>query len=246
MVPSLFIELDQLPLNPNGKLDRKALTEPDFTIEAREYRAPSTPTEEVLVQLFVDLLGLERIGVDDDFFALGGNSLSATRAVARINANFGVRIDVREFFDTPTVAQLGVLVDAAVATSGEDSGRPALVARPRPERVPLSLAQQRLWFLNRFEPESAAYNIPVVIRLTGELDVAALQAAVADVLGRHEALRTVFPEVDGTGCQVIAAVPQRPKLFRVGESEHVLAVVVHHISGDGVSTGPWARDLVVA
>src|SRR5574340_1830427 len=282
MVPSLFIELDQLPLNPNGKLDRKALTEPDFTIEAREYRAPSTPTEEVLVQLFVDLLGLERIGVDDDFFALGGNSLSATRAVARINANFGVRIDVREFFDTPTVAQLGVLGDAAVATSGEDSGRPALTAGVRPERIPLSLAQQRLWFLNRFEPESAAYNIPVVIRLTGELDVAALAAAVADVLGRHEALRTVYPEVDGTGCQVIvpvaqvpvdltpasvsgvdelrasvaelvgrgfdvtAAVPVRVRLFRLDESEHVLAVVVHHISGDGVSTGPLARDLVVA
>ncbi|MCZ4560639.1 non-ribosomal peptide synthase/polyketide synthase [Rhodococcus sp. IEGM 1401] len=197
MVPSVFVVLDEFPLNASGKLDRKALPAPDFASLAREYRAPSTETESALVAIFETVLGLDRIGVDDDFFALGGNSLNATRVIARVNAELGTAVDVRSFFDAPTVAELAAAVDAA----GSTHARPALVAQQRPERVPLSLAQQRMWFLNRFEPDSAVNNIPVAIALSGELDFTALQSALVDVLDRHESLRTVYPDHDGVGFQ---------------------------------------------
>ncbi|MFM1724724.1 amino acid adenylation domain-containing protein [Rhodococcus sp. PAM 2766] len=279
MVPSLFVALAEFPLNASGKLDRKALPAPDFSSLASEYRAPSTPTEETLAATFAEVLGAERIGVDDDYFALGGNSLSATRVVARINADLGIRIDVRDFFDAPTVARLAALVDAAVAAGGDT--RAPLVARERPDTVPLSMAQQRMWFLNRFDTASAANNIVVAIRLTGALDVGALREAVSDVIARHESLRTVFPETDGSASQVVlpadrvpvdlvaesvpesdiaavvtrtisqgfdvtAAVPFRVRLFEVAPADHVLVVVVHHISADGFSMGPLTRDIVAA
>ncbi len=279
MVPSLFVEMDEFPLGASGKLDRKALPEPDFSSLAREYRAPSTPTEHAVIAAFEQVLGVEKFGVDDDFFELGGNSLSATRVVARINADHKVRIDVREFFDAPTAAELSSLIDTAIAAGGD--GRAPLVAQVRPERVPLSLAQQRMWFLNRFEPDSAVNNIPVAIRLSGSLDVAALQAAVSDVLGRHESLRTVYPDVDGVGYQrvlpvsevvpdlspvavdpsgvvekitdlvsagfdVTSSVPVRVQLFELSDTEHVLALVLHHIAADGFSMGPLTRDVVTA
>ncbi|PTR31409.1 amino acid adenylation domain-containing protein [Rhodococcus sp. OK519] len=279
MVPSLFVALAEFPLNASGKLDRKALPAPDFSSLASEYRAPGTPTEETLAATFADVLGTDRIGVDDDYFALGGNSLSATRVVARINADLGIRIDVRDFFDAPTVARLAALVDGAVAAGG--ATRAPLVAQDRPDTVPLSMAQQRMWFLNRFDTDSAANNIVVAIRLTGALDVDALRVAVSDVIERHESLRTVFPEIDGTASQVIlpadrvavdftaetvsesevagavaetisrgfdvtAAVPFRMRLLAVTPTEHVLVVVVHHISADGFSMGPLTRDIVGA
>ncbi|WP_156517310.1 non-ribosomal peptide synthetase, partial [Rhodococcus sp. EPR-279] len=199
MVPSVFVVLDEFPLNASGKLDRKALPAPDFASLAREYRAPSTETESALVAIFETVLGLDRIGVDDDFFVLGGNSLNATRVIARVNAELGTAVDVRSFFDAPTVAELAAAVDAA----GSTHARPALVAQQRPERVPLSLAQQRMWFLNRFEPDSAVNNIPVAIALSGELDFTALQSALVDVLDRHESLRTVYPDHDGVGFQLV-------------------------------------------
>ncbi|QBJ95559.1 amino acid adenylation domain-containing protein [Rhodococcus sp. ABRD24] len=282
MVPSLFVALAEFPLNASGKLDRKALPSPDFSSLASEYRAPSTPTEEMLAATFAEVLGADRIGVDDDYFALGGNSLSATRVVARINADLGIHIDVRDFFDAPTVARLAALVDAQAAqvAAGGDTRAP-LVPQPRPEIVPLSLAQQRMWFLNRFDTDSAANNIVVAIRLSGSLDVAALSGAVNDVVARHESLRTVFPERDGAAHQVIlaaneatvdldaesiseaeivgaiqetisrgfdvtAAVPIRLRLLAVSATEHVLVVVVHHISADGFSMGPLTRDVMVA
>ncbi|OZF40216.1 non-ribosomal peptide synthetase [Rhodococcus sp. 14-2483-1-2] len=197
MVPSVFVVLDEFPLGASGKLDRKALPAPDFASLVREYRAPSTDTETALAAIFETVLGIDRIGVDDDFFVLGGNSLNATRVIARVNAELGTAVDVRSFFDAPTVAELAAAVDAA----GSTHARPALVAQQRPERVPLSLAQQRMWFLNRFEPDSAVNNIPVAIALSGELDFTALQSALVDVLDRHESLRTVYPDHDGIGFQ---------------------------------------------
>jgi amino acid adenylation domain-containing protein/non-ribosomal peptide synthase protein (TIGR01720 family) len=199
MVPSVFVVLDEFPLNASGKLDRKALPAPDFASLVREYRAPGTDTETALVAIFETVLGMDRIGVDDDFFVLGGNSLNATRVIARVNAELGTAVDVRSFFDAPTVAELAAAVDAA----GSTHARPPLVAQERPERVPLSLAQQRMWFLNRFEPDSAVNNIPVAIALSGELDFTALQAALIDVLDRHESLRTVYPDHDGIGFQQV-------------------------------------------
>ncbi|MBY6410481.1 amino acid adenylation domain-containing protein [Rhodococcus sp. BP-252] len=201
MVPAVFVVLDEFPLNASGKLDRKALPTPDVTLAAAEYRAPATEVERTLVAVFEDILGAERVGVDDDFFALGGNSLSATRAIARVGAELSIKLDVRAFFDAPTVAGLAKSVDVAQADGS--SAREPLTKRERPDVVPLSMAQQRMWFLNRLDPNSAVDNIPVAIRLSGLLDVDALQAAIYDVVDRHEALRTVYPEVDGVGRQVV-------------------------------------------
>ncbi|WP_257237405.1 non-ribosomal peptide synthetase [Rhodococcus opacus] len=276
MVPSQVMVVDALPLNPSGKLDRRALPAPSFVV--REFRAPTTPVEEVVAGIFAEVLGLERVGLDDDFFALGGNSLVATQVVSRLGAALDTRVPVRVIFEASTVAALAV---RAEQHAGE-GGRPALTRRVRPARIPLSLAQQRMWFFNQFDPESAAYNIPLVVRLSGELDVAAIQASVLDVFARHEALRTVFPDsaqgpaqrivhasrvsMDLTpipvadeeelrmrvaalltaGFEVTESVPVRGALYRMSKSEHVLAVVVHHICADGFSTAPMGRDVLVA
>ncbi|MFD6395686.1 non-ribosomal peptide synthase/polyketide synthase [Nocardia sp. NPDC060249] len=201
MVPSLLVQLDAMPINASGKLDRKALPEPDFRVSAAEFREPRTATERSVAALFAELLEVDVVGLDDDFFRLGGNSLIATRAIGRLQANFGVRVDVRDFFDSPTVAVLAKLVEGGVIDD-----RPALVAGPRPEVLPLSPAQQRMWFLNRFDPETGAYNIPIAVRLTGALDQDALRAAVGDLIARHEVLRTVYPEVAGVGTQLVLPV----------------------------------------
>ncbi|MFI5714246.1 amino acid adenylation domain-containing protein [Nocardia sp. NPDC051750] len=202
MVPAAVVELDAFPLNTSGKLDRKALPEPTF--ESREFRAPSTPIEEIVAGVFADVLGVERVGADDDFFALGGNSLIATQVAARIGAALEAQVPVRTLFEASTVSALA----AAAETATGRAGLPVLAPRPRPERVPLSLAQQRMWFLNQFDTESIAYNIPVAVRLTGDLDVAALRAAVNDVIARHETLRTVYPAHDGRPYQKVLPVGQ--------------------------------------
>jgi hypothetical protein len=151
--------------------------------------------------VFADLLGAERVGANDDFFALGGNSLLATQAVARIGAALDARVLVRTLFEASTVAGLAAKVEQNVGAGG----RPALVARPRAERIPLSLGQLRMWFLNQFDTASAAYNIPVAIRLSGELDIDALRLAVGDMVARHEVLRTIYPQTpDGPVQQVLA------------------------------------------
>ncbi|SUA76424.1 Tyrocidine synthase III [Nocardia otitidiscaviarum] len=197
MVPSAFVVLDELPLNVNGKLDRKALPEPEF--ESTAFRAPATPIEEIVAGVFAEVLGADRVGADDDFFALGGNSLLATQVAARIGAALDARVPVRVLFEASSVAGLAARVEQH-AGAGD---RRALTAQPRPERVPLSLAQQRMWFLNQFDTASAAYNIPVAVRLSGDLDVGALQQAVADVIARHETLRTIYPQANGTAHQLI-------------------------------------------
>ncbi len=168
MVPASIIVLDEVPLTAVGKLDRQALPAPNF--EARDFRAPASPTEELVARAFVDVLGVDRAGLDDDFFDLGGNSLVATKLVARLGAALGTRVPVRELFDASTVEAL-----AARLESFTGAVRHALVARSHDGRIPLSLAQQRMWFLNRLEPESAVNNIPIAVRLTGDLDVEALR-----------------------------------------------------------------------
>ncbi|WP_280299650.1 amino acid adenylation domain-containing protein [Nocardia neocaledoniensis] len=245
MVPSLFVQLPAMPINASGKLDRKALPEPDFRAAAAEFRAPETATERAVAALFAELLGVEAVGADDDFFRLGGNSLIATRAIARLQASFGVRVDVRDFFDSPTVAVLARLIE-----DGQVDDRPALVAGPRPEVLPLSPAQQRMWFLNRFDPDTGAYNIPIAVRLSGALDLAALRAAVGDLLARHEVLRTVYPEIDGVGTQHVLTpeAALRALVAEASPSESAIASAPHKgsrardaVAGVAVESG-WPGD----
>nr|AHB38497.1 EpxD [Goodfellowiella coeruleoviolacea] len=274
MVPSAFVVLDRLPLTANGKLDRRALPEPKLDT-AEGVNGPRTPVEEILCNLFAEVLGVPRVGVDDRFFDLGGHSLLATRLISRVRATLRVEATVGDLFDAPTVAGFAALLDR------ERTIRPQLRAMPRPDRVPLSDAQRRLWFLYRLEGASPTYNIPLAVRLTGRLDTAALRAALSDVVSRHESLRTVFPDVQGSpyqhvlqpgaaepaldvvavreedlaaalatacgyGFQLDREPPLRATLFTLDDDTCVLLLVLHHIAGDGWSLRPLSEDLASA
>jgi amino acid adenylation domain-containing protein len=199
MTPSAVVVIDALPLTPSGKLDRRALPAPDLA-PAAAGRAPRTPRETVLAALFAELLGLSQVDIDTSFFDLGGHSLLATRLVSRIRTVLGVSLPIRAVFETPTVAGLACAMDTE-----QDVGRPVLGPMPRPDALPLSPAQQRLWFLSRLEGPSATYNIPLALSLDGPIDLAALQAALHDVVARHESLRTLVADRLGVARQVILA-----------------------------------------
>ena len=198
MVPSAITVVESLPLTANGKLDRRALPAPEFISEIA-YRAPRDRREQVLAALFCEVLGAPLVGIDDSFFDLGGHSLTATRLVARIRAELGVEVPIRALFDAATVAGLAEWIRA----DAENRAGAALTVRQRPAVIPLSFAQQRLWFIDQFEGHSPDYNMAVALRLCGRLDVEALGAALGDVVGRHESLRTVFPAVEGVPKQLV-------------------------------------------
>jgi nonribosomal peptide synthetase DhbF len=275
MVPAAVMVVDTLPLTANGKLDRRALPAPHYTA-APGGRAPATAREQILCEVFAQVLGIDHVGVDDSFFDLGGHSLLATRLVSRVRAVLGAELAIRAVFENPTVAAL------ARALDGAEAARPPLTrATTRPDRLPLSFAQQRLWFLEQFHGPSTAYNLPFAWRLTGQLDTSALTAALTDVAGRHESLRTVFTVTDGQPYQHIipagqatipvtvtpatpaqlpalveaaarhefdlaAELPVRAWLFPLGETEHVLVLLCHHIASDGWSMQILMTDLATA
>ena len=200
MVPSAIVMLDRLPLTPNGKLDQRLLPPPEFTSHGG--RTPRSAQEHIIAGIFCTVLGLPFVSIDDSFFDLGGHSLLATRLVSQIRASFGAELAIRDVFQSPTVATLAQRLDHA------QQARPALRAMPRPDALPLSYAQNRLWFLHRLEGSSATYNVPFAVRLRGELDTHALELALADLVERHESLRTLFQEASTVTSQRVLPVEQ--------------------------------------
>ncbi|CPZ44543.1 non-ribosomal peptide synthetase [Mycobacteroides abscessus] len=199
MVPVVLVALPRLPLTVNGKLDLDALPAPEYQ-SVDQYRAPTSPSEEILAGIYAQVLGLDRVGMDDSFFDLGGDSLLAMRLVAALNRSMDAGLEERAVFDAPTVAQLMLRIGG-----GEHTLEP-LIAGERPAVMPLSYAQSRLWFIDQLHGPSPVYNLAVGLRLQGVLDADALEAAFTDVLDRHESLRTMFPAVDGIPQQLIVPV----------------------------------------
>ncbi|MFE6992206.1 SDR family NAD(P)-dependent oxidoreductase, partial [Streptomyces pharetrae] len=274
MVPAACVPVDALPLTANGKLDVQALPAPDFTAAAAGSR-PGTPQQALVCSLFEEVLRLPRdtVGTDVNFFDLGGDSLLATRLLARLRHETGAEIPITALFETPTPAALArriaVRADAALP-------RPALGDAVRPPRVPLSYAQERMWFLNRLDDGAATYNIPLLVPLDAGLDTDALRAALGDLADRHEILRTVIAEHEGVPYQRILPPGElRPALRHVDcpatetaahvtaalrhrfdlTAESPLAVwllgstllfVLHHSAADGWSLRPFAEDLGTA
>lgn len=200
MVPSAFVCLDTLPLTPNGKVDRRALPAPEMGLSSTEYAAPQTPTQEILAQLWAEVLNLKQVGVHDHFFDLGGHSLLATQVISRLRSHLNVELPIRQLFESPTIAQLSDFIDA-IDPAIEQS---AIVPISRTSELPLSFAQTRLWILNQLEGERATYNMLEALQLKGSLNVAALKQAVQEIVQRHEVLRTTFIAVNGSPVQVIS------------------------------------------
>ncbi|RJS25315.1 hypothetical protein DRW03_09470 [Corallococcus sp. H22C18031201] len=281
MVPSAFVFLGALPLSPNGKVDRREFPAPEWTDAqaATPHEPPRSGLEERLAESWRAVLRVAAVGRHDNFFELGGHSLLATQLMARLRSEMGIESGVRVLFEAPTLAQFAErLHDQAPGMRP-----PPLLRTPRTERIPLSFAQQRLWFLDQLEPGSPRYNIPAALRLSGRLDVPALQKAFDALRLRHEALRTTFHEEHGQPWQQIHApvglplkvvnlieIPEgqrqaeairiatqdarrpfslsegplmRVTLMRVGTTEHVLLVNVHHSVSDGWSTGILVREV---
>ncbi|HWS86561.1 MAG TPA: amino acid adenylation domain-containing protein [Pyrinomonadaceae bacterium] len=222
MVPSALVQLPELPLTPNGKVDRKALPAPEeVRPDISEFCAPpATPVEELLADIWAEVLSLPQVGIHHNFFELGGHSLLATQIIARIRKAFDVDIQLRLLFESPTVAGLARQIEAAMRQGGAESV-PPVVTRPRDAALPLSFAQQRMWFLDQLEPGNALYNIPLALRLTGSLDVEALRRSLAEVVRRHEVLRTRFLEQEGEAVQVVMPVSEALSEFSVTDLSHL-------------------------
>jgi acyl carrier protein len=201
MVPVQLIAMDSLPVTVHGKIDRRALpaagiVRPDLT---NPYVAPRTARESELSRLWSELLGVPRIGVDDNFFELGGHSLLATQLVSRVQQELGLQIPLRRLFEAPTIAGLAAVLESGGGVAVAPPITPARRDRP----LPLSFAQQRLWFIHKLAPDNPYYNIPFAVRISGPLDKNVLRQALVRIMERHEALRTTFRTVDGQGVQHI-------------------------------------------
>ncbi|MEV4110298.1 amino acid adenylation domain-containing protein [Nonomuraea sp. NPDC049695] len=219
MIPSVVVPLEALPLTPNGKVDRRALPEPARPAAGRG-GAPLTARERQVARVFAEVLGTGELGADDDFFALGGHSLLATRVIARLAAA-GTAAPLRELFAHPTVAGFAATLEDLAGGQGSP-----LVPRPAGTLPPLSPAQERLWFLHRLDPSDASYNMYIVRRLQGPLDVAALERALTGLVARHESLRTRFPEVDGRPVAVVERpAPVRVERLDAGDEAEARALV---------------------
>ncbi|MBG9732731.1 condensation domain-containing protein, partial [Paenibacillus alvei] len=271
MIPSHFIRLEKMPLTPNGKLDRKALPAPEGALSTgTEYVAPRTTTETKLAQLWQEVLGLERVGIRDNFFDIGGHSLRAMTLVSRIHQTLEAEVPLRQLFLSPTIESLAAALEATEGSTFE-----ALVPAPLQAAYPLSSAQKRLYVLQQLEGAELSYNMPAALRLTGTLDRQRLEAALQALIARHESLRTAFAAVDGEPMQRIVEAPGftvayeeargaeaqafirrflrpfdlgvapllRTTLVRLDEADHLLLFDMHHIISDGTSMNILVQEL---
>jgi amino acid adenylation domain-containing protein len=247
MVPSAFVTLPALPLTSNGKLDRRALPAPDTARPklGSIFVAPRTPLEEILAALWAQVLGTKQVGVFDNFFDLGGHSLLATQLVTRIRATLRVDLPLRILFEDATVAKLADWVETALAVE-QEAPAPPLHPTPRDGELPLSFAQERLWFLSQWEPDASVYNIPLAIRLSGSLDVRALEQSLDEIIRRHEALRTRFIVSDGKPAQVIAPELRLPlPLVDLSDLVEREAELQRQIDQQGLQPFDLARDSLI-
>ncbi|WP_261887413.1 non-ribosomal peptide synthetase [Vibrio aerogenes] len=273
MIPAAYVVLDEIPLTPNGKIDYRALPEPDEAALIRhEYEAPQSETEQKLAAIWQQLLGIEQVGRHDDFFALGGHSLMAVQLVSRLRTALDTELPLTTLFATPVLHELARALDTM---AGASAALPEIVPLGSHENPPLSLAQQRLWFLSQMEPAaSAAYVVYSGVRLTGALDVDALQRALNQIVTRHAPLRTRFADAGGVPVQIINDVQQgfpltwlegealqhdiapfcpefnlttgplvQGQLIHISDEEHWLRLAMHHIITDGWSMGILTREL---
>ncbi len=221
MIPAAFVHMDQLPLLPNGKVDRRALPRPDTAAYEGEYQVPRTPVEEVLCGIWEQVLGRERVGAEDNFFELGGHSLLATQLMSRVRQSFHVEVALRLLFEHATPAGLAQVIDAEMRAGREPL--PPVRKLVHNATAPLSFAQQRLWILDKLEPHSAAYNLPSALLLEGPLDVAALRSSFGKIVRRHEVLRTTFAVVDGEPVQLVGSPATAVlSLIDISDEEEVL------------------------
>ncbi|MGB7604797.1 MAG: amino acid adenylation domain-containing protein, partial [Lutisporaceae bacterium] len=272
MIPSYIIQLDKLPLTGNGKVDRKALPEPDGSITTGvEYVAPSNKIEEKLSEIWSEVLGIERVGINDNFFELGGHSLKAINIAAKINKELNVSVPLREMFKTPTIKGLANYVEGT-----KQSMYSKIEAVEEKEHYTLSSAQKRIYTLQQFEEDSISYNMPMVMTIEGELDKTKLEETFNKLIQRHEALRTSFELVDGEPIQVVhksvsfeieyteadkekaeeiaagfvkafdlsKAPLIRVALAKIKDKEHMLMIDMHHIISDGVSMGILIKEFI--
>jgi amino acid adenylation domain-containing protein len=221
MVPSAIVALDALPLMPNGKVNRNGFPAPDQSRPELEqsYQAPRTPAEEMLVEIWAEVLKLNRIGIHDNFFDLGGHSLLATQVISRIRRALQVEMPLRSCFEIPTIAGLAERVNQ-IQYKAQGLQIPPLLPVSRKKDLPLSFAQQRLWFLDRLTPGSTTYNVPGALRIRGALDITALQQSLDEIIRRHETLRTTFSTKDAEVIQIVWPLFRLP-LPVVDLSDHV-------------------------
>jgi amino acid adenylation domain-containing protein/non-ribosomal peptide synthase protein (TIGR01720 family) len=283
MVPATFVRLDQMPLTPSGKLNRRALPAPRQIDAVADLASvvPMNPIQEVLAGIWAEVLRLKRVGIHDNFFELGGHSLLATQIISRVREVFQVELPLRSLFEYPALADLAMRIEEA-RLAGQGQSSPPIKPVARDGSLPLSFAQQRLWFLDQYEPNSSFYNIPIALRLRGALQVAVLEQSFQEIIRRHEVLRTTFVSREGRPIQVIlpsvqltvpvidlselrepereacarelaAAEAQRPfdlscgpllrvTLLRLGDTDHSLLFILHHIVSDGWSTGLFVNE----
>ncbi|WP_343746041.1 amino acid adenylation domain-containing protein [Chitinophaga sp.] len=270
MVPSFIIELDAFPLNANGKIDKGLLPSPDPDAgNQRAYAAASGPLETLLVEVWEELLGVGRIGVHDNFFELGGHSLLAMREAAVLRNRLEVELPVRSLFQYPTIAELA----AYISGLSQESRLPAITAGGRPDRIPLSFNQERLWFIDQLSG-SVQFHMPAVLKLKGRLNIPALEAALREIVNRHEVLRTVVTVTDGRPYQYVKAPDSwqltvingevndedinnwsitpfdlskddmlRGLLICAPSGDYTVVLTLHHIAGDGWSAGILINEL---